>query len=133
MFELLWIAGALFLGMHGVIHLMGFFTYWPLAVTPDLVYKTTILAGQIELGSVGMRVYSILWLIPALGFLATSFAMFRNWHRWQPVLLVMAVISFIVTALDWSVAFRGTLIDVGILITFLVASQNTKLIPARDR
>ena len=131
MVGLLWIAGALFLGLHGLIHLMGFFAYWPLVVLPDLAYKTSILGGQIELGAVGMRTFSILWLVAALGFFATSVAMIGRWHRWQSVLLSMTLISFVVTLLDWSAAYRGTIIDVTILIVFLIASQTIKLIPAR--
>ena len=125
------IAGGIFLGMHGLIHLMGFFAYWPLAIIPDLAYKTTILGGQIELGAVGMRAFSILWLVPALGFFATSIAMIGRWPRWQTVLLAITFISFIVTSLDWTVAFRGSIIDMIILIGFLVAARTTKLIPVR--
>ena len=131
MLELFWIAGALVLGMHGLIHLMGFFAYWPLAIVPDLAYKTTILGRYVDLGSVGMRAFSILWLVPALGFFAVAIAMIGRWPRWQPVLLAVTLISFVVTALDWTVAFRGTIVDVVILLVFLVVSQSRKLVPAR--
>ena len=131
MLELFWIAAALVLGMHGLIHLMGFFAYWPLAIIPDLAYKTTILGGYVDLGSVGMRAFSILWLVPALGFLAVAIAMIGRWPRWQPVLLAITLISFVVTALDWNVALRGTVVDVVILLLFVVVSQSRKLVPAR--
>jgi len=131
MLDILWVAGGLFLGMHGLVHLMGFFAYWPLAVIPDLAYKTAILGGQVELGVVGMQAFSILWLIPSLGFIATSVAMIGRWNRWQSVLLVVTLISLVVTLLDWQVAFMGTAIDLAILIIFLISSQSTKLIPAR--
>ena len=131
MVDTLWIIGAIFLGMHGLVHLMGFFAYWPLMVIPDLAYKTTILGGQMDLGVLGMRAFSILWLIPSLGFLAIAAAMIRRWPRWQSVLLTITLISCIVTALDWTVAFRGTLVDVAILIGFLIVSHSTRLIPVR--
>lgn len=85
MVSILWITGAVLLGMHGLIHLMGFFAYWPLALIPDLTYKTTILAGQVDLQAIGMRAYSILWLIPALGFIAVATAIILRWARWQQV------------------------------------------------
>ncbi|MBA3875142.1 MAG: ABC transporter permease [Anaerolineae bacterium] len=131
MVDIFWIIGAIFLGLHGLVHLMGFFAYWPLMVIPDLAYKTTILGGQMDLGGVGMRAFSILWLIPSLGFLAIASAMIRRWPRWQPVLLAITLISFLVTALDWTVAFRGILVDVAILVGFLIASRRTRLIPVQ--
>ena len=129
MFDVFLIIGAIFLGMHGLVHLMGFFAYWPLMEIPGLAYKTTLLGGQMELGVVGIRVFSILWLIPSLGFLAIAAAMIGRWPRWQPLLLAITLISFIVTALDWALAFPGTIIDVVILIGFLIISRGTRLIP----
>lgn len=131
MLHIIWIAAALVLGAHGLVHLMGFFAYWPLAVIPDLAYKTTILAGQVDLGEVGMRAFSILWLVPALGFLAVSVAMIGRWQRWQAVLVTMTVVSILVTLLDWSVAFRGTLLDFAILIIAVGISQKGKLFALR--
>lgn len=128
MVEIFLIIGAIFLGMHGLVHLMGFFAYWPLMVIPELAYKTTILGGQMDLGVVGMRAFSILWLVPSLGFLAIAAAMIGRWPRWQPVLFGITLISFIVTALDWTVAFRGTIIDIVLLIGFLIISRSTRLI-----
>jgi hypothetical protein len=131
MIDALSFTGALFLVLHGLVHLMGFFAYWPLATIPDLPYKTAVLAGQLELGAVGIQIFSIFWLIPALGFAATSIAMIGRWHRWQSVLLTMTIISFVVTVLDWQVAFRGTIIDLAILLVLLIASQTRKAVPAR--
>ncbi len=133
MVSILWITGAVLLGMHGLIHLMGFFAYWPLALIPDLTYKTTILAGQVDLGAIGMRAYSILWLIPALGFIAVATAIILRWARWQQVFIAMTLISIVVTLLDWSVAFRGTLLDFVILIVFVAATQKSRIVAARGR
>ncbi len=131
MLEILWIVGALVLGLHGLLHLMGFFAYWPLALIPDLAYKTAILGGQLELGAVGMRAFSVLWLVVAVGYFATCLAMIGRWRRWQQVLLAITLISFLITLLDWQAAFRGTFIDFAILVVFLISSQSIKLIPAR--
>ena len=57
--------------LHGLIHLMGFVAYWPLAKVPDLPYKTSLLDGRLELGVAGMRLFSLLWLLAA-------------WAGWSP-------------------------------------------------
>ncbi len=131
MFNRFWIVAALFVGLHGLIHLMGFFAYWPLVTIPAFAYKTTILAGQLELDAVGMRAFSILWLVPALGFMATSIAMIGRWPRWQSDILVVTLISILITLLDWKMAFGGTMMNVFILIAFQFAPQTIKLIPVR--
>lgn len=133
MSSLLRVAGAALLGVHGLIHLMGFFAYWPLLVLADLPYKTTLLGGSFELGSVGMRAFSVLWLAAALGFLATGTAMLMGWKRWQAVLLITTLLSVAVTALDWTTAFRGTLLDAAILLAVVYVTYNTHIVTLRGR
>ncbi|MCA0457599.1 MAG: ABC transporter permease [Chloroflexi bacterium] len=130
---LLWAIIAALLGIHGLIHLMGFFAYWPLLTLTDLPYKTALLGGALDLGAVGMRVYSVLWLAAALGFISTSLALVVGWKRWQPVLLVSVLISAAVTILDWSTAFRGTFIDLALLLILVYFSQNSRLLILRGR
>ncbi|MCB0036256.1 MAG: hypothetical protein KDE51_19630, partial [Anaerolineales bacterium] len=51
-----------FVIVHGLIHLLGFVAYWPLAEIGELPYKTTLLNGRFDIGSTGMRLYSLSWL-----------------------------------------------------------------------
>jgi hypothetical protein len=60
MLPLLSIAIVVLLGIHGLIHLMGFVAYWPLKEMPQLAYKTAFLNGRLELGANGTRIYSML-------------------------------------------------------------------------
>jgi len=45
MIRILSISVAVIAILHGLIHLMGFVAYWPLAKVPDLPYKTILLDG----------------------------------------------------------------------------------------
>jgi hypothetical protein len=119
------------LGLHGLIHLMGFVAYWPLKQIPELPYKTAILNGQWNLGVDGMRLYSVLWLATAAGFLAAAVGLTRGYDWARPALVVVTLLSLVVTALDWEPAFRGTMLDVLILFALLVGPQLVRAVRLR--
>ena len=106
--------------IHGLIHLLGFVAYWPLAKIAELPYKTSLLGGRFELGAGGMRLYSILWLLCALGFVIAAIGLVAKWPFWAPLMLGAALLSIIVCIPDWSTAFRGAWIDVFFLLILVV-------------
>ena len=112
---------ALIVGVHGLIHLMGFIAYWPLAEIKELPYKTTQMNGRLKLGRGGTRAISVLWLLAAIGFVLSVGGMVADQGWWQTVMGLSALLSLVISAMDWSVAFRGTLIDLVILSVLLVA------------
>lgn len=48
MLKLLPVVLVIGLGIHGLIHLMGFVAYWPLKDVPELAYKTAFLGGRVR-------------------------------------------------------------------------------------
>lgn len=103
-------------GLHGLVHLLGFVAYWPLAQLQDLPYKTALLAGRLEVGAGGMRVFSLLWLLAAAGFVAGAVALAAGWAFWLPLMAVSALLSLVICILDWQAAFRGVWIDLAFLL-----------------
>lgn len=99
---------------------MGFVAYWPLKEVPELVYRTTFLGGHLDLGTDGTRIYSMLWLLAAIGFAAAGIALAVNWVWGLSVLLTVTLLSFVITALDLPLAYRGTIIDVVIIVVLFV-------------
>jgi Family of unknown function (DUF6544) len=120
MIKILSIVLIVVLTLHGLIHLMGLIAYWPLGKISELPYKTTLLGGRWEIGSYGMRLYSLLWLLSILGFItaALGLAFGRSW--WAPVLLPTVLVSLVVCLLDWEAAFRGAWIDLALLLILIV-------------
>jgi hypothetical protein len=106
----------LFTSIHGLIHLMGFLAYWPLAKMNELPYKTSLLNGSWEVGAGGMRVFSLLWLLAALGFLAGAALLALKMPAWAAVMLVSTLLSLGLCLLDWQAAYRGFWIDIFILV-----------------
>lgn len=112
---LLYVAGAV-VAVHGLIHLMGFVAYWPLGQVAELPYKTTLLAGRWEVGGVGMKLYGLLWLIAALGFLISVAGYFAHRDLWRMAMLITIVLSTALIALDWAPSFRGAIVNAVIAV-----------------
>lgn len=110
------------IAIHGLIHLMGFVAYWPLAEIAELPYKTAVLGGRLELGQTGMRLFSLFWLLAAVGLAGSAIGLAAGQRWWLPVMLAATVVSLVVTALDWNNAFRGTLISLVLLVPLLLAA-----------
>ena len=111
--------------VHGLIHLMGFFAYWPLMTLSDLPYKTTFMSGYIDFSPIGVRLLSLLWLASALGFMSVGMALILEWPIKQSTLWIVTLLSLAVTVFDFSIAFRGTLIDILILVLLIFISQTS--------
>jgi len=120
MIRILSISLAVIVILHGLIHLMGFVVYWPLGSIPDLPYKTSLVNGRLELGAAGMRVFSLLWLLAALGWVVAGALLISRQPAWAPVMLGATLLSLVICVLDWGVAFRGALIDLGFLVILFV-------------
>ncbi len=129
MLKLLSIAMVVLLGIHGLIHLMGFVAYWPLNTVTELPYKTAFLGGRLELGAGGTRLFSVLWLLAAIGFVVAAVALLNEWGWGMPLLVIVTLLSLVITALDWGPAFRGTLINVAILGVLLLSPMIARITP----
>jgi hypothetical protein len=110
------IVAAVVLIVHGLIHLMGTALYARHAEIKGLSRKTTLLGGRWDVGEGGIRVFGGLWVLPAVGFVASGFAMLAGWGWWKPVVVGVTLLSLALTGLDWSNAFMGAIVDIAILI-----------------
>jgi len=102
--------------LHGLIHLLGFVAYWPLAKIPQLPYKTALLGERLAVGETGMRIYSVMWLVAALGFAAAAIALALGKPFWAPLMLAAALLSLVICLLDWRVAAWGAVVDIVLLL-----------------
>lgn len=115
MLRIMLIVAAIVLVLHGLIHLMGTVAYMKLGVIQQLPYKTAVLGGRWDLGAGGIAVYGVLWAVAAIGFVVAALAFWFGWAGWQPLLLGVTLLSLVLTALDWDVAFAGVILNIAIL------------------
>ncbi len=106
--------------IHGLIHLMGFVAYWPLGEIAELPYKTTLLNGRFQLSQTGMRLFSVFWLLAAVGLVGSAVSLVAEKSWWLPLMFAAVLVSLVITALDWSNAFRGTLLSLVMLVPLLL-------------
>ena len=108
---------------HGIIHLLGFVAYWPLATLRELPYKTELVGGRWQLSPTTMRLYSVFWLLVAIGFIvgATGLALRQPW--WPEVILGTSIIALAVGLLDLEQAWIGVMIDI-LAVAFAIVGPN---------
>ncbi|TYL39958.1 ABC transporter permease [Natronococcus pandeyae] len=116
MSRLLTYVGSIVLLGHGMIHLLGTAVYLGLADVAEFPYKTTLLGGAVNVGDVGMRVFGVLWAVAAIGFVAAAGAVLVDWDHWPLVVGAVAIFSLGLTTLDYTVAYAGIVVNLGILV-----------------
>ena len=114
---------SIFLVLHGLVHLMGTVVSMQLATLPGFAYKTTVLAGQLDLGVSGTWILGLLWLLAGIGTAAAGGGLLARARWTQPVLLAATVLSLVLCVLDWEAAKMGGIIDIAILAAMLLASR----------
>jgi hypothetical protein len=100
--------------LHGIAHLVGFAVPWGLVKTAP--YKTTILAGKIDVHDAGIRIIGLLWLLAALVFAAAGIALLTRQGWWRPATLVAASYSFVLCIVNWPDSRIGAVINVAIVV-----------------
>jgi len=103
-----------FLG-HGFAHLVGFFVFWRLAEFEEMPYKTTLLAGRIDVGETGIRVVGILWLAAALAFFTCLTAVIPPFEWWLTATLWTTVFSLALCISGWPDSRFGVVANLLIL------------------
>lgn len=121
-------AVAVFLALHGVVHVIGFLGSWRLAEFEGAPYTTAILNGMIDAGDAGIRFVGIAWLAIAVAFVLVAAAVWRGRPgAWRPTAIVAAT-SLAICAVGLPAAVIGAAID-GLILAAIGA---TRLIPAPD-
>lgn len=109
--------------VHGIAHLPGFVVPWRLATLSEMPYRTTILGGTFDVGSFGIRLVGILWLLAGLGFAIAGLATFRNSQAWPTIALAVTLFSLALTVLGWPGARIGLVLNVVILSYLLLGAR----------
>ena len=115
------------LAIHGLIHFLGTVVYLRVAEIDGFAFKTTLLAGRVDVGEPGIRIFGVLWILPAAGFLVSSAGLWFGWWGWLPTVVVSTIVSLLLTTADWNVAFAGAITDIAIVVLLLFAGRTVRL------
>ena len=116
------IALALLMLLHGVAHLPGFVNEWRMAELKGIAYRTTILAGRVDLGDAGIRVVGLLWLVSAVAFWVAGVAALTSQPWWLPMAAAVALGSLVLGLVELPDARIGVAVNVAILAALFIAS-----------
>ncbi len=121
--KILSIAGAAIVTLHGLVHLLGLGVYWQLFEVEGLAFKTTLLGGSVDLGQLGIQVFGGLWVLAAAGFAiaAAGLVTHRDWAR--QTLLAAALLSLVITGLEWDTAYAGVIVNLVILAMLWISTR----------
>ncbi len=86
------------LAVHGMAHLVGFVVPWRLVTAPDMPFKTTLLAGRVDVGEAGIRAVGVFWLLMAVVMMATAIGVAVQ-ARWASALVLPVVTGSLVLCL----------------------------------
>src|SRR5437867_292805 len=107
--ELMRVALALLMIVHGIAHLVGFVVPWRLIELPAQPYRTTILRGAVDFGEAGIRLYAGAWLILAVSFAALAAGLLLRAQWWYRDSLLAGGVSALLCVLSWpDTRFRRT-------------------------
>jgi hypothetical protein len=106
---------AVLMAVHGIAHLVGFAGAWQL-VPGGFPYRTSVLGGQLDLGNAGVRVVGLLWLITSVAFVAVAIGTVAGVAWWAPAALTVAVVSLLLSVLEFPEAHLGVVINLAIIM-----------------
>jgi hypothetical protein len=112
---------ATFMILHGFAHMVGF--AGALGLSTEIPYKTTIMSGHVEVGTIGMRFMSVLWLLAALAFVLVGLAAWADQTWWMDAALGIAAASLMLCMIELPEARVGMAINTMILIGVIGAHQ----------
>lgn len=105
--------------VHGIAHLPGFLVPWRLAAPAEMPYTTTVFGGTADIGPVGIRIVSILWLLTALAFVVAGVATFLDDAGWRTLAIAATLASLALTVLGWPQSRIGLALNL-VLLPYLV-------------
>jgi len=104
-----------------VAHLVGFVVPWRLLESDETPYKTTLFAGRVDVGDLGIKVVGLLWLATAAAFAVAAWAFWRG-QAWAPSFVgTTAAFSLVLSLIAWPDSRIGVLINALILAALLVS------------
>jgi len=114
---------AAILGAHGIAHLVGFVVPWRLMSVAELPYRTTILAGRLDVGDGGIRIVGLLWLVAAVGMLGSAVAWATALDSAFYATMVAIFLSAALCLIEWPEARIGLFVNVALVLFLLLRAR----------
>jgi hypothetical protein len=119
---------AIIVGVHGLIHLIGFAVPWRLMTSAEIADPGTALWGRVALSEPMPQVIGLVWLIVAVVLTVAAVGLWtgRGWAR--SVLAAGAISSVPIAVLGLPSTVMGLAVDVA-LLALVAAWPRTRAVP----
>ncbi len=111
---------AVLMTVHGMAHLVGFVVPWKLVNLREAPYRTTILAGKVDVGDAGIRVMGLTWLLAAVAFVVVAVGLILDFSWSLPAAALTLGASMALSIVGWPESRLGILINVVLLAILAV-------------
>lgn len=108
---------------HGIAHLPGFLVNWQLRSFPELPFRTTIFAGTLDVGLLGIKAVGGGWLVVAIAFGLAALGVLVRSGWWQPLAYSAVGASVLLTAAGWPEARLGLVANVLVIILIVTGQR----------
>lgn len=114
---------AVFIFLHGFVHVIGFTAPWGLYTLRGVGYSTTILNGAIDIGDSASRALGLVWLAATVAFASVAVLLWRGHPLARRVTVAVLLMSLVLCAIRLPSADVGLGIDVVLLALLALASD----------
>jgi hypothetical protein len=115
---------AVFLVLHGLVHVIGFTVPWQLGGLRGSEYSTRILNHSIEVGDTAVKILGLAWLAVAVAVVLVGVLVWRG-HAWAlRTTIALLLGSLVLCTIDLPASVMGLAIDVILLVLLAVAPDS---------
>ena len=123
-------AFALFLVLHGLVHVIGFTVPWGLGGPRQVEHSTWIVNHSIDVGDAAVKALGFVWLAAAVAIVVVGVMFWRGHPRARRTAIVLLVGSLVLCTIGLPASVMGLAIDV--LLLALLAIAPDRLIVRAD-
>ena len=120
---LLQILTAIFLILHGLVHLLWFVVPWQITEVDGLPYRTTIFAGRMDIHENGIKLMGLLWAVATVGFILAGIGLLFSTSWWWSLTMGVALFSLLLNIINVPESKWGAAIDLVIIAVLWFGAQ----------
>ena len=114
---------AVFMALHGLVHVVGFTVPWGLGGPRGVGYSTLILNRSVEVGDTAVKFLGFVWLAAAIAFVIVAVMIWRGYPWALRSTVTLLIGSLVLCTIGLPGAVMGLAIDVALLVLLAFASE----------
>ena len=115
--------------LHSIVHISDSVIYWQIIrIMANIPYQRTILYDLVGLGGTGIREFGLLFFFGTITYILVAGMFVVSPYRYTILFAtIVTIFSFVITTLDFVVAYDGVLVNIIIFILIIVHNKYLNL------